>query len=195
MINSNVISSFAFLILVMALFSCSAVTVETDRDFEIVELPDGSVAYLNHSSALDYDRNFDPRRVQLEGEVFFSIAEGSTPFVVHTDLGEVTVTGTEFNVKAGDEEIEVEVEEGSVELKTQQHAEKLSDGEAAVFKKGGNKINIKRAEFKFRVWMKELGVEFKKLGREIKRSAKEVGKESREAGKELKKEMKKLEIE
>ncbi|MDH4092987.1 MAG: FecR family protein [Cyclobacteriaceae bacterium] len=192
MINSKVISSFPVLILVMALFSCSTATVETARNFEIVELPDGSVAYLNHNSAVGYDRNFDPRSVQLEGEVFFSVAEGSTPFVVHTDLGEVTVTGTEFNVKAEDEEIEVEVEEGSVELKTQQHAEKVRGGEVAVFKKGGNEINIGRAEFKFRIWMKELRVEFKKLGREIKRNAKEIGKESREAGKELKKEMKKL---
>lgn len=177
---------------VIVFSSCSGVSVETEDNFEVVELPDGSLAFLNRNTSLRYDEEFDPRSLKVRGEVFLSVAEGETPFVVTSDYGEITVMGTEFNVKAEAEKLEVEVEEGIVELKTKAHSEQVKQGEAAIYKKAENDFKKIKAEFKFRKWMKELKVEFKKLGKEIKSSSKELGKESKKAAKKLKKELKKL---
>lgn len=176
----------------IALSSCSSVSVETQDNFEVVELPDGSIAFLNHYSAVNYDEAFRPRTLEVQGEVFFSVVKSETPFVVKSKYGELTVLGTEFNVKSEAEELAVEVEDGIVELKTKTQSEKIKRGEAAVYKKAEDGMTKFKAEFKFRIWMKELRKEFKKLGKEIKDNAKAVGEESKEAGKQLKKELKKL---
>jgi ferric-dicitrate binding protein FerR (iron transport regulator) len=192
MINLK-LSSFAFFTaLLIALSSCSSVSVETDDNFEVVELPDGSIAFLNHNSTVGYDKEFSTRTLEVQGEVFFSVVEGETPFVVKSQHGEITVLGTEFNVKSLAEELEVEVEKGVVEIKTKANSEKVKRGQAAVYKTTENEFKKVKAEFKFRIWMKALKAEFKKLGKEIKDNSKEIGKESKKAGKELKKELKKL---
>ena len=192
MINLKLTSYIFFTASLIALSSCSSISVETGDNFEVVELPDGSIAFLNHNSALSYDEEFSPRTVEVEGEVFLSVVEGETPFVVKSQHGEITVLGTEFNVKSQAEELEVEVEEGIVELKTATHSEEVKRGQAAVYNTTENEFKKVKAEFKFRIWMKALKVEFKKLGKEIKSNSKEIGKESKKAGKELKKELKKL---
>jgi len=172
--------------------SCSNVVIETADNFEVVELPDGSVVYLNHNSSLEYDEDFDPRSVQLSGEIFFNVIEGETPFIVYAELSQIKVLGTKFNVKSDNSETTVEVEEGSVELETKQKKQKVGRGDRAVYKKDGNEIKKGKAEFKFKIWMNSLKLEFKKLGKEIKHSSKQIGKESKEVSKELSKEMKKL---
>jgi ferric-dicitrate binding protein FerR (iron transport regulator) len=194
MINPKVISYIFFTALVTGLSSCSSVSVETADNFEVVELPDGSIAFLNHNSAVAYDKAFSSRTVEIEGEVFLSVVKSETPFVVKSQHGEVTVLGTAFNVKSQAKELEVEVEKGIVELKTEMHSAKVKRGEAAVYKKAENEFKKAKAEFKFRIWMKALKEEFKKLGKEIKDNGKEIGKESKEAGKQLKKELKKLKV-
>ncbi len=174
--------------------SCSSVTVKTEDNFEVIELPDGSLAYLNHNSFLKYYGDFDPRSIELSGEIFFNVSEGETPFIVYTDLCEIKVLGTKFNVKSDKQETEVEVEQGSVELTSKQEKNKLGMGEKGVYKKDGNGFEKGKAEFKFKNWMYNLKIEFKKLGKEIKQGSKKLGKDSKEASKELKKEMKKLKI-
>ncbi len=197
MLHMITVKSTLYIILPLALIistSCSKVSVETADNFEVVELPDGSIAYLNHNSAIEYDDEFSPRIVQIEGEVFLSVTADRTSFAAKTDLGVITVLGTEFNVKSDAKEIEVEVEEGIVELKTKIHSDKVRRGETAVYKKVENEIQKGKAEFKFRAWMSDLKREFKRLGKEIKSHSKEIGKESKEAGKEIKEELKKLKI-
>jgi ferric-dicitrate binding protein FerR (iron transport regulator) len=171
---------------------CCSTEVATTDNFEVVELPDGSLAYLNRQSKLKYDDDFVNRTVALKGEAFFDVDDGETPFVVHTSMGDVIVTGTEFDVKVGIEEISVEVEKGAVEVKSQAETSKVGRGE--VFRKTSDGIIVGKADFEFKVWMKELSREFKKLGKEIKRHSKRVDKESRKAGKKLKKELKKLNL-
>lgn len=71
-----------------------------------VTLADGSQVQLNSGATLHYPRRFDggSRVVTLEGEAFFEVEEGRTPFVVETFDASVTVLGTSFNVRAwGDE--------------------------------------------------------------------------------------------
>jgi ferric-dicitrate binding protein FerR (iron transport regulator) len=194
MISPKVTSYIFFIASLIALSSCSSVTVETEDNFEVVELPDGSLAFLNQNSAIAYDKEFSPRTLEVQGEIFLSVVEGETPFVVKSQHGELKVLGTEFSVKAHAEELEVEVEEGIVELKTMAHSDRVKRGEAAVYKKAENDFKKVKAEFKFRIWMKDLKDEFKRLGKEIKASSKEIGKESKEGGKQLKKELKKLKV-
>src|SRR5688572_10912643 len=135
MIKPNVTFYIFFTALVITLSSCSSVSVETDDNFDVVELPDGSIAFLDHNSAVGYDKEFSPRTLEIQGEVFLSVVKNETPFVVKSEHGEVTVLGTEFNVKSQAEELEVEVEKGIVELKTELHSDKIKRGEAAVYKK------------------------------------------------------------
>src|SRR5688572_9599994 len=178
MINPKLSSFTFFTASLIALSSSSSVSVETGDNFEVEGLPDGSIAFLNHNSALSYDEDFSLRTLEVEGDVFLSVVEAETPFVVKSQHGEITVIGTEFNVKSQAEELEVEVEEGIVELKTATHSEKVKRGQAVVYNTTENEFKKVKAEFKFKLWMKALKAEFKKLGREIKDNSKEVGKES-----------------
>ncbi|MBL6447715.1 FecR domain-containing protein [Fulvivirga sp. 29W222] len=179
-------------VLFILLEACSSNTVETGDNFEMVELPDGSVVFLNHHSEVSYDKDFETRTLEVAGEVFLDVVKAEGSFVVKTAHGDVTVLGTEFNVKTSAEELEVEVEEGVVEVKNSKGYQKVKKGQRATWKKGEQTIKKGKAEMKFKVWLSALEREFKKLGKEIKRGSKHVQKESKEVGKEFHKGAKKL---
>src|SRR6266705_1203492 len=68
-----------------------------------VQLPDGSTVWLNASSNLTYDKDFGKnlREVNLTGEAFFDVVKDPAhPFIIHTNVIDVKVLGTEFNVRA-----------------------------------------------------------------------------------------------
>lgn len=69
-----------------------------------VNLPDGSVAYLNSESSLSYPVRFegDVRNVSLKGEAFFSVSKDKKKrFIVSAPHNTcVEVVGTEFNIEA-----------------------------------------------------------------------------------------------
>lgn len=72
-----------------------------------VVLADGSRVLLNAMSTLTYPLTFAPnsREVTLSGEGYFEIAKKMQsgkriPFIVHTAQQQVTVTGTQFNIRA-----------------------------------------------------------------------------------------------
>ncbi|QSE96919.1 FecR family protein [Fulvivirga lutea] len=181
-------------VLLITISSCSNVTVETKDNYEVEELPDGSLVYLNHNSSLEYDQSFDKREVNIKGELYFSVVKGASPFVVKTELGEVKVLGTEFNVNTNEDELDVEVEEGTVELSTNNSKKKVKRGQSAKYKKGNNGIQLGKAKRDFNNWLNDLEIEFKKLGKEIKKGSKEIEKESKKAGKAIDKELKKLKL-
>jgi len=86
-----------------------------------VTLPDGSSAWLNHSSILKYPAVFqgDLRTVELKGEGYFEIAHNpSMPFVVKVEEINVVALGTSFNILAYPDEdrIETSLISGKVEL-------------------------------------------------------------------------------
>ncbi len=67
-----------------------------------VELSDGTMVWLNSDTELKIPTVFagDERRVYLSGEAYFVVTKDERkPFIVETDLGNVKVYGTEFNVK------------------------------------------------------------------------------------------------
>jgi len=73
-----------------------------------VTLSDGTRVWLNAASTLNYPARFDEGRrvVTLDGEAFFEVTKGQTPFIVRTTAQDVTVLGTVFNVSAyGDEPV------------------------------------------------------------------------------------------
>jgi len=80
-----------------------------------VELPDGSVAYLNADSKLSFDTElFKSERVLiLNGEAFFEVQKGSK-FTVSTENGNVRVLGTSFNIKARGGKLNVQCYTGRV---------------------------------------------------------------------------------
>lgn len=86
-----------------------------------MRLPDGSQVWLNSSSKLTYQGDFNKtvREVTLEGEGFFDIAKDpGKPFIVHTHGIDIKVLGTAFNVKcyAADETIETTLLRGAIEV-------------------------------------------------------------------------------
>jgi transmembrane sensor len=104
-------------------------------------LPDGSAAFLNKKSELQFE--FNPRekvrKVKLKGEAYFTVKHDErNPFIVET--GEVLVRdiGTEFNLKAYEEKdtIEIIVTEGEVRFYTRQNpGVNLKAGERAIYSK------------------------------------------------------------
>ena len=68
-----------------------------------IKLPDGSTVSLNAGSTLRHPTNYGTvrRDVYLSGEGYFKVTKQTQkPFTVHTALANITVLGTEFNVKA-----------------------------------------------------------------------------------------------
>ena len=86
-----------------------------------VQLPDGSVVWLNAGSQLDYGKDFGTtnREVHLSGEGFFDVVKNpDKPFIIHTRTIDVKVLGTQFNVKSypADKTTETSLIRGSVEI-------------------------------------------------------------------------------
>lgn len=90
-------------------------------------LPDGSTGWLNADSKLTYPVQFETiREVKLSGEAFFHVKhQRAQKFVVRTSELAVQVLGTKFNVSAyqQNENIDVVLEEGSVQILDQADAE------------------------------------------------------------------------
>jgi transmembrane sensor len=95
-----------------------------------VTLPDGSTAWMNGSSTLEYSSNWENERaVNMTGEVFFLVKKGSS-FIVTTPQGNVEVLGTSFNVISRNSAFRVKCETGKVKVSTPSDQEILLPGDA-----------------------------------------------------------------
>lgn len=81
-------------------------------------LPDGTVVELNGDSVIETDFTGTERRVRLvRGEAhFFVMKNPARPFLVTAGQVTVRAVGTAFNVRRGDDQLEVLVTEGKVRL-------------------------------------------------------------------------------
>ncbi|PKA72713.1 FecR family protein [Pseudomonas baetica] len=81
-----------------------------------VTLEDGSQIELNLNTELTFSNYKDERRVSLKkGEAFFTVSHDlSHPFVVRAGEGRIRVTGTRFNVWMYEDQVRVNLVEGSV---------------------------------------------------------------------------------
>lgn len=105
-------------------------TVSTKRGSKSkIQLPDGTQVWLNADSKITYNENFQGniREVQLSGEAFFDVVhDEDRPFVIHTNVIDVKVLGTAFNVRSYSDEKNTETSliRGSVEITLRNNPDK-----------------------------------------------------------------------
>jgi transmembrane sensor len=100
-------------------------------------LPDNSEVVLNSGSEIEYkQKNWDEnRKLDLKGEAYFKVAKGKT-FEVSTELGKVTVLGTQFNVKARENRFDIVCYEGRVKVNYLNEEIILTQNESVAFENG-----------------------------------------------------------
>lgn len=100
-------------------------------------LPDNSEVVLNSASKADFSSwNWSSKRqVNLDGEAYFKVAKGKK-FTVDTDLGQVMVVGTQFNVKSRGNRFQVVCFEGKVLVRFDAEEWLLTPGDGMNFEKG-----------------------------------------------------------
>lgn len=100
-------------------------------------LPDHSEVVLNSGSEISYKRWrwSMHRHLELQGEAYFKVAKGSR-FEVQTDLGKVTVLGTQFNVKARKNRFDIICYEGRVQVNYGDAQVILTHGQSVSFENG-----------------------------------------------------------
>ena len=130
---------------------CQMMEIKTNPGMTTsVVLPDSTVVYLNSESSLRYPSVFegDIRNVELKGEAYFAVTKQVTkPFIVCLDQAEITVLGTEFNVRNYENEaIATTLVKGSVSVTDNSNISecRLRPGQQAVLEKGG--ITVREVE-------------------------------------------------
>jgi ferric-dicitrate binding protein FerR (iron transport regulator) len=126
-----------------------------------VELPDGSLVWLNSGSEIKYSNRFatENRDIQLTGEAYFQAAKNSKlPMQVNCGEIQVKVLGTQFNVTAYPETgfIDVVLEEGAVQLlnpEAKDWSYSLKPGERAKFTISSRDMKVSNVNIsKFTSW-------------------------------------------
>jgi ferric-dicitrate binding protein FerR (iron transport regulator) len=89
----------------------SFITVTTEKGGRSqITLPDDTKVWLNSCSSLTYNTNMtSDRQIQLTGEAYFEVSKDEhRPFTVSTPLLEIQVLGTKFNLRAFNDEDQVQ---------------------------------------------------------------------------------------
>ena len=112
----------------------------TDDLIPIIKLPDNSEVAINNNSEIKYQKWFwkNNRTIDLKGEAYFKVAKGKT-FEVNTNLGKVTVLGTQFNVNSKDNTFEVTCYEGKVKVNYKNQELILTKGMLVTFENNSKK--------------------------------------------------------
>lgn len=121
------------------------------KDSRNLQMPDGSIIFLNKKSKLRYpDRFQDRREVELlAGEAFFEINRDlEHPFLLQiAKAGQLEVLGTSFNVRAyeGETEMCLSVSTGKVRYRSPEGEEHiLEKGDAVYYNYADKRANLKR---------------------------------------------------
>jgi len=119
-----------------------------------MKLPDGSSVKMNAGSRMVYPSVFGSknREVKIEGEIFFDIEQDkSKPFIVNVDNLKIKVIGTNFNVKAYEEDnnIKITLRKGKIAIGMDKDSDflELVPGEQVLYDKEKNvftktKVNV-----------------------------------------------------
>ncbi len=118
-----------------------------------VELPDASKVVINADSKLSYNKkNWDTKReLSLQGEAYFEVTKGKK-FKVKTQLGDVQVLGTHFNVYAREKNFNVTCYEGLVSVTLPDTIIKVPAGHSLT-SLNGNLISYKETPSKNPLWV------------------------------------------
>jgi ferric-dicitrate binding protein FerR (iron transport regulator) len=114
-------------------------------------LSDGTIVSLNAESRLRYPVNFagKQRVVEFEGEAYFEVARDTEhPFVVRTGGMEITVLGTEFNLRAYRDEplIATTLVEGSVQVSNGNENYRIVPGEQGLYERATRTITTREVD-------------------------------------------------
>lgn len=129
------------------------INVDTNENTLTQVLPDGSTSILNKQSSLSFVGGFfnTTRKVKLTGEAFFKVKSNkSKPFIIDVHGIQVTVVGTEFNIKSDGNETIVVVESGIVKVNNQQGSIQLTAGEKVTVKH--NQLRLIKEESKGKLY-------------------------------------------
>jgi transmembrane sensor len=91
----------------------SQMTASTNGDIKVIHLADGTKVWLNSASKLTYPDKFrrgSNREISLAGEAYFEVVHiKDQPFIIHTEKVNTTVLGTTFDIKAYEQEPNIEI--------------------------------------------------------------------------------------
>lgn len=101
-----------------------------------IELPDGTIAWLNSASSLRYPTAFtgNNRTVEMEGQGYFEVKQNAKrPFVVKVNAIEIQVLGTTFDIMAYPDEdaVKATLVSGAVKVKSAKGEKLLHPGDQA----------------------------------------------------------------
>jgi ferric-dicitrate binding protein FerR (iron transport regulator) len=123
-------------------FSKKEITVAR-AERENVKLPDGSRIFFNAESEASWKKGgkfLKNRQIELSGEAFFEVEEGNQ-FLVNTDLGQVEVLGTSFNVLSRENIFSVQCATGRVRVRLKNgQSQILSPGEGVFMNSTGSLV-------------------------------------------------------
>lgn len=113
-----------------------------------VTLPDGSNAWLNASSSVEYPTAFSEktRDVNVTGEVYFEVVHNAKqPFRVHAGGLTIDDVGTAFNVKAyPGEKIVATLTQGKIKAAAGEHSSLLVPGQQVEMTRGEDNFTINK---------------------------------------------------
>ena len=139
-------------------------TIPRGGQYKIV-LSDSTVVWLNAETKIKYPLSFveeEPRTVELVyGEAYFKVSPSrknkGRAFKVITQIQEVEVLGTEFNIKAYPDETQIytTLVEGSVNIVVSENKHKLTPGEQSILHKNTKHISTHRVHVDYDVaWVR-----------------------------------------
>ncbi|MEO9571348.1 MAG: FecR domain-containing protein [Polaribacter sp.] len=121
-----------------------------------IELEDGTKVWLNSESKLKYPVNFydnQTRKVELVyGEAYFDVSPSTnhkgSSFIVNTEMQNVTVLGTEFNIKAYKDELETQTTliEGSIVVANAINGRIIKPGQQSKISTTNNKFEVSEVD-------------------------------------------------
>ena len=140
----------AMIVMACIMYAAREVTVTGGLDGNRLVLPCGSVVMLDEGGTLSYRPNLwhvMGRKVELEsGEAQFYVTKGDG-FVVSTDVGDVSVLGTTFDVSVYPDSMKVKCHSGKVKLIPASDEDMsliLTEGEEAIV----TRVDVKKPELK-----------------------------------------------
>lgn len=159
---------------VQRLADCPITICSGESGSSNVTLPDGTKVRLNARSSLSYKQNFGrkDRRVNLSGEGYFEVQrDENKQFVVSTEVMDIAVLGTVFNVYAYENKdfVEMSLVNGHVRVTPFNNPNKVIDvrpNEKVVYNRATGEMTLKRTNNEMETaWLSnELVFRHEKLG-------------------------------
>lgn len=110
-----------------------------------VELPDGTEVWLNKETRFSYPEKFLFRRnTSLDGEAYFAVKSNGRPFMVETHNMDVSVRGTEFNIRSaeGDETADIRLTSGKVAVVAEESTVELEPLQQLVLNTASGDVEV-----------------------------------------------------